>query len=419
MPVILYKWDFETGDTQGWVLGAGSTLDSTSAIQGTYSIKWAGSIPPKTSVTSIVMSIANIDLSTATKPMLLFVIRDVGSSYANNPLDSVLNVKDSAGNILLTTSVRLASFASGFFKIVVFDLSAVAGMSGLTIEIAQRNYNDSGSWISTADHYDSIYIVDGGDKDYNIALLNLSNIDRTLSYDIPEADKSLPPGTARISVNLTTPPHPLDESKDIFTYTAETDTGTASITSTDASHRHASTVVTPASPPTSFIKLSIRSYITSVTTGYYSFDEFVAVSFWTTEWTLTAVYVFRVAITLNPYSPTYATAMINITYGTGWSGSRDFSLKIHARSLTIACYVKYLVGDNTIVQSGTVKVEVYSADYSIKYGESAVDLTVGTELTGPDITGVPVDTDLKLRVSWSITALARVVLAVRPIFKVY
>jgi len=141
--------------------------------------------------------------------------------------------------------------------------------------------------------------------------------------------------------------------------------------------------------------------------------------FWSTAWALRAVYVFRVAITLNAYTPTFATAMINTTYGSGWSGQRDFSLKVHARSLTIACYVKYLVGDNTVVQSGTAKVEVYSSDYSTKYGESAVDLTVGTELTGPDITGIPVDTDLKLRISWSLVANARVVLSVRPIFKVF
>jgi len=422
MPVILYQWDFETGDTQGWALGPYCTIDNTSQIQGTYSIKYEVWIRYRTERTETIMSINNIDLTTATKPIMLFVIRDNGQINAvNDPLNITLNVKDSAGNLLMSWTVRVMKYGINFFKIVAFDLSAVAGMSGLTFEIVQYNYCSTGTvgdWRSTV-YYDSIYIVDGGDKDYNIALLSLSNVDRTIDYDIPEADRSLPTDSARISVNLVTPPHPLNEDVDTFTYTATANTGSASITSRDVAHRHAPIVVTPTTPPSTFDKLSIRSFITSVTTGYYSFDEVVVVSFWSTGWELKAVYAFRVAITLNPYSPPYATAMFNVTYGAGWSGSRDFSLKVHARSLTIACYVKYLVGDNTVVQLGTVKVEVYSSDYSIKYGESAVDLTVGTELTGPDITGVPVDTDLKLRVSWSLSALSRVVLAVRPIFKVY
>jgi hypothetical protein len=305
------------------------------------------------------MSINNIDLTTATKPIMLFVIRD-NSEYGvvNDPLNIILNVKDSAGNLLMSWTVRVAKGIRNFFKVVAFDLSAVAGLSGLTFEIVQYNYcSTTGTvrnWRTTV-YYDSIYIVDGGDKDYNIALLSLSNVDRTINYDIPEADRPLPLDSARISVNLATPPHPLNEDKDIFTYTAITNTDSASIISTDASHRH-SYVVTPSISPSSFDKFSIRSYITTVTIGWHSFDEVVVVSFWSTGWELKAVYVFRVAITLNPYSPSYATAMINVTYGAGWSGSRDFSIKVHARSLTIACYVKYLVGDNTVVQSGTVKV---------------------------------------------------------------
>jgi hypothetical protein len=131
------------------------------------------------------------------------------------------------------------------------------------------------------------------------------------------------------------------------------------------------------------------------------------------------VVAFNVAITLNPYSPLYATAMTNVVYGSTWAGQREFTVKVHGRSLGIRCYVRYLVGDNTIVQAGTVKVEVFSEDYSTKYGESSVDLTTGVALRGPTITGLPTDTPLKLRISWSITALARVVLEVRPEFLVY
>jgi hypothetical protein len=95
--------------------------------------------------------------------------------------------------------------------------------------------------------------------------------------------------------------------------------------------------------------------VKSVGFDYYAFDETVVVTFWSAAWDLLAVYVFRVAVTLNPYSPLYATAMTNVVYGSTWAGQREFTVKVHARSLGIRCYVRYLVGDNTIVQAGTVK----------------------------------------------------------------
>jgi len=424
MPTVLYRWDFETGDTQGWVLGSYSSLDNTSKLQGVYSIKYSLGVICNTEYNNLIMYITGIDLSTASRPLMIFLHRsDNGGecpAYVNYPEEIIVRVKDSSDNILMTSTVRVAYLASGFTKVIVVDLSPVAGRSDLKIEIIQYNFNRCcapGSTIIA--YYDNIYIIDGGDKEYNIALLTNSNVDRTVSFSIPDNDKALPSGSARFSINLGSPPHPLDESRDVFTYTAVTDQGSAPITSTDATYRHASALQAPASAPAQFSRLDVRAYVVSVVAGYYAFDEVVVVSFWGTDWSLKVVYVFRVAITVNAYSPLSATAMINTTYGTAWNGLRDFSLKVHGRSLTIACYVKYLVGDNTLVQSGTVKVEVYSSDYTRKYGESVVDLTVGTELTGPDITGIPVDTDLKLRISWSIVANARVVLTVRPIFKVY
>jgi len=420
MPTVLYRWDFETGDTQGWVLGPYSSLNAESKVQGVYSIKYTISVADG-EFTNLVMYITNIDLSTASKPLMLFVLKDEsGRNCANYPVNVIVKVKDASGAVLMSTTVGIALYSSWFFRAVVLDLSPVAGRSGLTIEIYQYNkFACFGTVTATVMYYDNIYIIDGGDKEYNIALLANSNVDRTVSFSIPDADKALPSGSAWFSINLGSPPHPLDESRDVFTYTAVTDQGSTSITSTDATYRHASALQAPASAPAQFSRLDVRAFVVSVATGYYAFDKVVVVSFWDTGWNLKVVYVFRVAITVNAYSPLSATAMINTTYGTAWNGQRDFSLKVHGRSLTIACYVKYLVGDNTLVQSGTVKVEVYSSDYSTKYGESVVDLTVGAELTGPDITGVPVDRDLKLRISWSIVANARVVLTVRPIFKVY
>jgi hypothetical protein len=218
---------------------------------------------------------------------------------------------------------------------------------------------------------------------------------------------------------LATPPHPLSESSDIFTYTATCDQGSASITSTDDNNRHASTITAPSTAPSYFNTLSARIRPTTAGTTWYSYDETVAVTFWDASWNLKIAYVFRVVITINPYSPAYASALINTTYGSTWSGQRDFSVKVYAHSFSVRIYVRFLVGDNTVVQSGTAKLEVYSSDYGTKYGESSVDLTTGTTLRGAVISGLPTNTALVFRISWSVTASARVVLEVRPEFITY
>jgi len=423
MPTVLYKWDFETGDTQGWMLEGYVSLDSTSAIQGTYSLYTDGSRTGRIEAGSSkrVAYIQNIDLSTANRPLLAFLVRvATPGGYANYSGIRVV-VKDSAGNTLLDRVLAIRRGTSyDVTKAVSVDLSPVASMTGLTIEIYWYAYGGNIDGHSACKLYvDNIHIIDGGDREYNIALLALSNSDRTLTFSIPDADRALPSGVAMFAINLATPPHPLAEDTDIFTYTVACDQGSASITSTDANNRHASPITAPSLPPAYIDTLSIRSHVTSVGFDYYAFDETVVVTFWSSSWGLLAVYVFRVAITINPYSPTYATAMINTTYGSAWAGQREFTAKVHARSLGIRCYVRYLVGDNTIVQAGTVKLEVFSEDYSVKYGESSVDLTTGTVLRGPVIAGLPVDTTLMLRISWSITASTRVVIEVRPEFLVY
>jgi len=421
MPTILYKWDFETGDTQGWALGSYSSLDSTSQLQGTYSVKYARLIHPGETVEDVVMYISNIDLSTATKPLLVLLVKDTtNDALANRPFELRVYVKDSAGNILLSIFERILFHSNGVTKVAVFDLSSVAGKTGLTIEIRQYVHNDSGLGRNKIIYIDSIHIIDGGDKEYQIALMGLNNIDRTtLSYTIPDADKALPSDTTRFAINLATPPHPLTEGSNIFEYTAICDQGSASISSAVDDIWHASTITALTTSPAYFNSLSARIYPKTASTTWYGYDETVVVTFWDASWNLKIVYVFRVAITINPYSPTYASALINTTYGSTWSGQRDFTVKVHARSFSVRIYVRFLVGDNTVVQIGTAKLEVYSSDYSTKYGESSVDLTAGAALRGATISNLPVDTELKFRISWSITANARVVLEVRPEFIVY
>lgn len=369
------------------------------------------------------MSISGIDLSTASKPLLIMNVYDNTTDSAGDTWRAIevvkINIKDSGGNLLLSYSARISYYTAGGYKVFAFDLSSVVGRSGLTIEIRQ---NDSGDYYRLhviRTYYDNIHIIDGGDKDYQIALLGLNNIDRTLTYAIPDADKALPSGVTRYAISLATPPHPLTEGTDIFAYTASCDQGSATISSTNLPNSHASPITSPVTAPAYFYTLSARIYPKTAGTTWYSYDRTVAVTFWDASWNLKVVYVFRVAITINPYSPAYASALINTTYGSTWSGQRDFSVKVYAHSFSVRIYVRFLVGDNTVVQSGTAKLEVYSSDYGTKYGESSVDLTTGTTLRGTVISDLPTNTALVFRISWSVTASARVVLEVRPEFITY
>jgi len=418
MPLTLYYWNFETGDTQGWVLGPYSSLDNTSKIQGVYSIKYTRSITGGGEFTVEIMSISGIDLSSAVRPMMIFVIKDESSTaYVNYPCDIIIEVYR-GGSLILSRRARIIYYVNNFNKIVVADLSG-ANQSDLTIIIKQYNKLGASTAVTIVTYYDNIYIVDGGDREYNIALMSFNNQDRTIDYDVPEGDRSLPSGTTRFAISLGTSPHPLDEATDIFTYTAVTNQGSVSITSTDTSHRHTSTVLTPTTPPATFNKLSTRIYLRTAGTGWYGFDETIAVVFLDTSWNLVYVYVFRVAITINPYTPGFQAISVNVTYGTLWSDNREFTAKIHARSFSLRCYVRFIVGSYDKVQSGTVKIEVFSEDYSTKYGESEVNLTTGNEIRGAWITNIPVDTTLKLKISWSIIASARITIEVRPEFAVY
>jgi hypothetical protein len=429
MPTVLYKWDFETGDTQGWVLGSYSSLDSTSQLQGVYSLYLTKYMSTGTS-SDLIAYIEGIDLSAANKPYLVLLaklgMRDLKSAacpdcYHHYNVRVV--VKDSAGVKRIDATARAYYSTKNYdndYKTVaiVFDLTPVAGLSGLRIEIyAETTLNyvagDIAYWI------DNIHIIDGGDREYDIAVLALNNTDKTITFSIPEADRPLPSGVARFAIALATPPHPLSEGTDIFTYTVVCDQGSASITSTDVSNRHASGIVTPSERPAFVNELRVRVYPKTAGSAWHYSDERVVATFWSTGWDLVYVIVFNVSITINPYSPVYQTAMINIRYGGVWTGYRDFDVKIHAKSLAVRCYARFVYGDYTVVQAATVKLEVFSEDYSTKYGESVADLTTGNEARGSVITGLPVDTLLKFRISWTISASARVVIEVRPEFIVY
>jgi hypothetical protein len=429
MPTVLYKWDFETGDTQGWVLGSGVVLDGTSQLQGVYSLYLTKYMGSGTSSSDLIAYIENIDLSAANKPYLVLLaklgMRSVSIGYVGcyHHYNVRVVVRDSIGVKRIDAAARAYystnSYSNDYKTVaIVVDLTPVAGLSGLRIEIYAETslyaiYGDIAYWI------DNIYIIDGGDREYNIALLAPNNTDRTITFSIPEADRLLPLEATRFAIALATPPHPLSENTDIFTYTIVCDQGSASITSTNVSNRHVSGIVTPSERPVFVNELRVRVYPKTAGSAWHYSDERVVVTFWSTGWDLVYVIVFNVSITINPYSPVYQTAMINIRYGGVWTGYRDFDVKIHAKSLAVRCYARFVYGDYTVVQAATVKLEVFSEDYSTKYGESVADLTTGNEARGSVITGLPVDTLLKFRISWTISASARVVIEVRPEFIVY
>ena len=425
MPLVLYKWDFETGDTQGWFLGSYSSLDSTSQVQGTYSIRYRRASAPN-SLADLVAYITNIDLSAAQKPLLVFVVRaklswsGVGEETGHAIRDIHVVVKDSAGNVLLSATSRLdRGRPSDITKVVAVDLSAVAGRGGLRIEIffVASHYDMSG--VTYACYIDAVHIIDGGDKEYNIALLAFSNMERTLSYGVPDADQLLPSGVTRFAIALATPPHSLVEATDIFTYTAVCSQGSASITTTNEAYRHTSSVVAPTPPPSLVLRLDIGVHVKSVVASErHSFDEVIVVTFWSAYWDLLAVYVFRLAATINPVLPPFQTAMVSIPSGQAWEGQLSYTLRVHSRRLDVALQVSYLKGSQADIVSGLMKLEVYDGSGTTKIGESAVDLT-SANLTGPYIDGLPVDTSLQLKISWSIRSTANVVLAVRPLFRVY
>ena len=417
MPNVLYRWDFETGDTQGWILGSYTSLDSGSALQGTYSLKY----DKKADGThdDIVAYIDGIDLSTANKPMIVFIVRV--NMVQRDIADVNVGVEVlQDGSALQSTYMWICPYTSTGGEVtrrfVAVKLN-VAGESNLTIRIrvrwvGSRYYSD----ISRINVYiDQIHIIDGGDREYDISVLALNNIDRTITYSIPEAERALPSGVARFSVTLATPLHPLSESSDIFTYTAVTDQGSASITSTDGTYKHTSSIVTPSTSPSFINELRVRVYPKTAGTNYYAYDETVAVTFWSTTWDLLVVYVFHVAITVNPYSPTYATAMVNTTYGSTWSGQREFTVKVHAHSFSTRLSIRFVVGSSSDVSSGYIKLEVFNDDYSVKYGESSIDLTTGAT-SGSVISDLPVDITLKFRISWSFSCVSNVTIESRPIF---
>ena len=411
MPNIVYLWDFETGDTQGWTLGSRTTLDSSSKLQGTYSLKYylKGAY---TNLDDLVASISGIDLSTVTKPLLLLIIKDESTALEqNNPYRLGIVVKDGSGTILLDITIQIVGFLMNFTRIVVLDLSVVAGLSNLTLELRERG-NLYYQYEKRIHYYDMIAIIDGADYEYNTGMIINDNEEKTIEVDVPSTDGDLSGiGADRFGICLTTP----DWKHTQLKATAVTDQGSSGIDSGVGDIKHTN-YVAPSIAPATFQKLTLYARVSIG--AYDGWDEKVAVLFLDSAWNYKRVYLFNIHYTANGVSPRFVSSVNTTTYGSTVSGSKDINVKIHGNKLDVALKVKYLVGDPSIVSTGTVKLTVYSSDKTTNYGSVEINLTVGFEQISTYITGLPTDVDLVFTIEWSITANARVVLLIYPLVKV-
>lgn len=410
MPNIVYLWDFEDGTTQGWTLGPYTSIDANSKIQGKYSLKYSKYLGSIGNINDLFVSISGIDLSTVSKPIIVFMLKDESGSYkANHPGQIGIVVKDSNGTVLLDKTIQIAYSTYGFMRIIAVDLSPVAGKSGLVIEIREK-----GSYIiaCTRTHYvDVIAIIDGADYEYSTGVVAFNNVPVTVDLSIPDSDISSLSAVG-VGVSLATP----DWDHNVVKFTASTDQGSATIDSGNDNTKNTSYTAFSASP-TQFSSISIYAEITD-TTSYAGWDEKIVAVFIDTAYSYKAVYLFNIHFTVNGINPQFCTAIYTTTYGTSIAGQKDFSVKIHASTLDAAVKAKYLVGDNTAVTSGSITLEVWDSGLSTQYGSVSIDLTTDTEAVSQYITGLPTDADLVFRIKWAVQASARVVIMVTPVFKV-
>ena len=418
MPNIVQLWDFEDGTTQGWSLNSDSaittSLDDTGALQGTYSIKTR--VVSDTTDTHMVASISGVDLSGTTKPTIAILIKRIpsGPQYFRGGIEVI--VRDSGGTPLIDVYHQLKWVVDDttYYFVSIIDISAAAGQSNLTIEIYLNPANGSGIIDALNDFYfDQIAIIDGADYEYNTGIMLSDNSPLSLSLSIPSTDGDLTGITAaKMGLSLATPDWAYTQLK----ASATTDQASLTIDSDDRSTKHLN-YVEPASPASTFTKLTLYG---EVNVGSYAgWMEKIAVVFLGTDWSYQRIYLFNVYYTANGVSPRYANVIHTSAYGSTASGSKDVSFKAHGTGLEIALKAKYLVGDPTLLSSGSITLTVYNNDKSTNYGSVTLDLTTASEQTSSYITGLPTDTDLILTFNWSITANARVVILAYPMVKVY
>jgi len=415
MPNIVLRWDFEDGTTQGWVLGPYTSLDNTSKIQGTYSLKYSKFLSGSVSYTDLIASISNIDLSAVSKPILVVLVRDAtGYGDANYPHRLRVVVKD-ASTTYIDVSVQLAFYSYNYYRVAVIDISPVAGKSGLTIELYENSYYKAIIYfgVTIIHYYDNIMILDGADYEYTTGIVLFDNEDKTVSASIPSNAQSVA-GSSRIGIVLLTP----DWDQVQTSVTVATDQGNVAIDSSSSNITH-SNYLAPSTTPTTFSSISIRVWSLNKSGAYTAWIENVAVVFLDVNWNLLKLYIFTIYFTLNPSPQRYTNTIITTAYGTLVSGSKSIPIKLNGTAFDIAFRARYLYGDPSIVTTGSIKMEIFSSDLSTKYGELSIDITLGADQRTSYITGLPTNTGLVLRFTWTVQASARIIILVYPIVRVY
>jgi len=423
MPTIVVKWDFEDGTSQGWSLGPYTSLDSSGALQGTYSLKYSRTFNSGSNYADLIASISNIDLSTVSKPILVVLVKDASSSTsaygggaANYPQRLRVVVSDGS-TTYIDISIQIAYYTSGYYRVAIVNLVAVAGKSGLTIQLYENGTVATG--ITTIVHYyDNIMILDGADYEYNTGVVASDGEDKTITISVPSADGDLSTVTvSKVVVSLMTP----DWDYKNIAVTATHNQGSLAIdsgyTSTSPGNTHTN-YQAPSTAPIAFQSISIRVYQWNIGT-YAGWLEKVAVAFLDASWNILRLYVFNIYLTANGVSPRFINAVSTVSYGTLVSGNRTINVKIYGNNFDVALRVRYIYGDRTVVVSGSVKLEVFSSDLTTKYGEVSIDITLANDQTTSYITGLPTNTNLVIRMSWTIQANARIILLAYPLFRVY
>jgi len=427
MPNVIARWDFETGDTQGWSLSSNTVIDNTSKMQGIYSLKfnihieaYAQTTPPYN-----VALISGIDLSNTSKPILVIptllnITHERAGIWTNYTPMIRVRVYDSVKTYVNVT-LRLGTWGSStngavgtFKRVLVVDLYPALGKSNLTISIDFLVSFDTYGVFTVNLYLDNIAILDGGDYEYNTGIMLFDNESKVLSFSIPSPDSDISAlNTYALDLCLATPDWDYKNVKVTVTHNQ----GSLVIDSSAVDNYHLRRQE-PSTPPSTIQSVMIQVWGISVGARGYWLEK-VALSITDNQWNLLRLYVINIYFTANGVTPRFINSVINTSYGTLVSGYRDLTVYVYGNAFDLALKVKYLYGSKDVVTYGKVTMAVYSSDLVTKYGEVEVDLTTGNEVTSPYITLLPTGVDLAIRFSFTIQSNARVVLLIYPLFKIY
>jgi len=426
MPNIIARWDFETGDSQGWSLNPSLVIDANSKMQGVYSLMLSRPSAYYDSGATLnysnLASISGIDLSNVSKPILVIpvlleIIQDSFWSVGYRISIGVRVYDATKTYVDANLDFSYVTPSNGTWavkRILVLDLSPASGKSNITIEITSFTISFDRVTCGFNLYFDNIMILDGGDYEYNTGIMLFDNESKILSFSIPSPDGDISAlNTYALSLCLATPDWDYKNVKVTVTHNQ----GSLAIDSSAGDNYHIQ-YQEPPTPPSTIQSVVIQAW--GITVGIKKgWTEKVALALIDNQWNLLRLYVFNIYFTANGVTPRFVNSVITTSYGTLVSGYRDLSVYVYGNAFDVALKIKYLYGSKDVVTYGKVTMAVYSSDLATKYGEVEVDLTTANEITSPYVTSLPTGVDLVIRISFTIQSNARIVLLIYPLFKVY